>query len=216
MKLQRTTLALLISAIALSGIVYVVEATYQTRRSQQARQQKQIFAFGIEEITGLTIAVDEELLVFERDRSQPETEQWQMKAPETGTADPATIEFLTDLLVEGERERTFLIDAEDRETYGLEEPFATITIELADADEPEVLQLGGPNFDNKLLYAQLNPETQPETDQTIVVVPIELQYAVEREIPEWLTLAEQEEESDREAGEIEEDDTEEGDTEAGE
>ncbi|MEM8641454.1 MAG: DUF4340 domain-containing protein [Cyanobacteria bacterium P01_G01_bin.54] len=203
MKLQRTTLALLISAIALSGIVYIVEAAYQTRRSEQARQKKQIFAFAADEITGLTIAVDEELLVFERDRSQPDNKQWQMKAPETGPAAAAAIEFLTNLLVEGERQRTFLIDAEDRETYGLAEPFATITIDLTDAPEPEVLQLGGPNFDNKLLYAQINPESQPETDQTILVVPIELQYAVERELPEWLMLNDPEEDED-EDNEVEE------------
>lgn len=201
MRLQRTTLALLISAIALGGVVYLFETVHQERKAAQARQEKQIFQFTEAEITGLTIAVDDELLVFERDRNQPETEQWQMKAPETGIVDAAKVEFLTNLLVDGERQRTFLIDADERETYGLEDPFATITIDLDNQAEPEVLQLGGPNFDNKLIYAQINPNIQPDQEQDVIVVPLELQYAVERDVEEWLALEAGEEEEETEESE---------------
>lgn len=197
MKLQRTTLALLISAIALGGAVYLFETVHQVRKAEQARQAKRIFQFTEEQITGLTIAVQERNLnnrhedhrfVFERDRSQPETEQWQMKAPEEGTVDAAKVEFLTNLLVQGERKLDFVIDVDERQDYGLDDPFASITIELAGQAEPEIIHLGAANFDNKLIYAQINPDDQPEKEQGVLVVPLELQYAVERDAEEWLAI----------------------------
>lgn len=192
MKLKGTTILLVLGAIVLGGAVYLFEDVHQAQQAQQAEQQKQIFQFTDVELTGFTIAVDDELLVLERDRDQDSTEQWTMKAPETGQADTATVEFLTDILVNGEQKQTFLAKPDNLASYGLSEPFATLTITLDGQEEPQVLHLGGLNFDQTQLYAQINPDTQTDAEQEILVVPIELKYAVERQPKEWLAVEKKE------------------------
>lgn len=197
MKLKGTTILLVLGAVILGGAVYLFEDVHQIQQEQQAEQKNQIFQFTDAELTGFTITVDDELLVFERDRDQDSTEQWTMKAPETGQANTATVEFLTDILIKGERKQTFLAKPDNLDTYGLREPFATISITLDGQSDPEILQLGSLNFDQTKLYAQTNPAAQTDTEQEILVVPIELKYAVERQPKTWLATDKKDKDSEK-------------------
>lgn len=179
MRLQRTTWILVVIALALGGFVYIYEIQGKEQR-ETTEARKQIFDFEEEDIQGLTIVQPEQTLRFERtDSDLP----WQMKQPKDIPASDAAVSFLLNLLVEGESDRTFTIAPEQKSEYGLEKPFAEIEVELKDSRRE--LILGNPNFDNKFVYAQVDSSSQADEDLAVILVPIDFQYAVERELEEW-------------------------------
>jgi hypothetical protein len=193
MQLQRSTWALLMTAILLSGVVYLTEFQRQNRQTQQAKREE-LFTFTKDDIIGLKIETASETFVFRRNRDRPAMQQWQMTQPDRALASTPAIEFLLDLLVESKVERRFPLTEPDKPLYGLEEPIATITIDLVEQNPTAKILLGSPNFDEKSIYAQVNPDApKPE----VKVIPIEFQYAIERDREEWLDPdAEMEEDRD--------------------
>lgn len=172
MKLQKSTWFLLAIALVLSGVVYVNEIE---ERSEAAAEE--LFDFEEEEVQGLVIEQPEQTLEFER----RDTNAWQMKQPQDVPASDASVSFLLNLLVQGESDRSFTIAPEERQEYGLDTPQAEIQVRLE--NEQHEIVLGNPSFDNRSVYAQIDPANQDEV--TVFLVPIDFQYAVERELNEW-------------------------------
>ncbi len=79
MKLQRTTLILLISAILLGGFVYYYEIKGAPQREAAKTTKQPIFSFEEDEIQSVIIYTDDETWQFKR-LSEPEP-GWQMKKP---------------------------------------------------------------------------------------------------------------------------------------
>ncbi|MGH2414829.1 MAG: DUF4340 domain-containing protein, partial [Microcystaceae cyanobacterium] len=151
------------------------------REEIQAKQQR-IFDFEEQDIKNLKIEVHGKTLEFER--TQDVNQPWQMKQPENVPASNAAVSFLVNLLNIGKSDRTFKISSEQRQDYGLDQPLARVEIQLKNQEKHELI-LGKPDFENRFIYAQVAPQNQPARELSIILVPRDFQYAVERELKEW-------------------------------
>ncbi|NJL01665.1 MAG: hypothetical protein HC838_16765 [Spirulinaceae cyanobacterium RM2_2_10] len=194
MKLSRVTWIWIVLALILSSVVYIGEVLGRQRREAAQAIQQQLFDFPADAIETIAIEYrDRDPLAFEQvesesaSESESETLAWQMTEPLRSPASDPAMSFLVNLLVEGEQQQAFRIDPDDLATYELAEPFATLTITTREQPAPYRVALGRTNFEGQLIYAQVD---SPATDETgeleVVLVPIDLQYAVERELNEWL------------------------------
>ena len=181
MKLQKSTWALLATALVLSGVVYVYE--FESNREAVETQQQPLFDFQEEDIQAITL--QKQQIWFERSEKEPFP--WQMQ-PQNVPANDAAVSFLLDLLVQGKSDRSFTISPNQKQEYGLDQSLARIQIELKNKEKHELI-LGNTNFDNQFIYAQVDPSSQ--NDQlTVNLVSINFQYAVDRELEEWKQLNE--------------------------
>jgi hypothetical protein len=176
MKLQKTTLALVILALSLGGFVYFYEIEGKEQREEVKEQQQKLFQFNEADIQTIIINKDEQILEFEKIGESNNI--WQMKQPENVGASNASLAFLTNLLANEASSQSFTITESELSDYGLKEPFAEIKITLSDGNNYALI-LGKESFDNQSIYVR-TPE-----DLTIFVVPINFKYAVSRELAEW-------------------------------
>jgi hypothetical protein len=186
MKLQRTTLILLASALVLGGFVYVYEIRGASEREAVKTTKEPIFTFKEDQIQSLTIYIDEETLEFERVSGQQSS--WRMKKPEDVPASDAAVAFLLNLLAEGKSDRSFPIQRNQLQEYGLDKPSATVKVQLKN-QQIHWLMLGKPDFNRSFLYAQANPSTQTPPLK-VLLVPVDFEYAVNRPMSEWLSKQE--------------------------
>ncbi len=182
MKLTRNTWILISLAGVLGVGVYIYESQLAPRQEASEEQRKQIFAFTEEEVKNLTIELPDQTLEFER--IDKEITPWQMKKPEDVPASSAVIAFLLDALAEEERDRTFSVPVQQLSDYGLDSPIAKISVTLENGEKHRLF-LGQPDLGGKLIYAQADPPNNPVEEVEVVLVPINFQYAVERELSEW-------------------------------
>src|SRR5512137_2961444 len=96
MKLQKTTLGLLITAILFGGVVYIYEIQNEPKQEETQSQEKKVFDFEEKDIKILTIETQGKTLKFEK--TQNSQKPWQMKQPEDKVGNDAIISFLTNLL----------------------------------------------------------------------------------------------------------------------
>lgn len=182
MKLQRNTVILLVSALVLGGFVYFSE-TQRTQKQEETKTTKQpIFAFKDDQIQSLTIYTTKDTLEFERVNGQ--STNWRMKTPKDAPASDAAISFLTDLLVNGKSDRSFTIPTNQRQEYGLDQPMATVKIQLKNKENHRLI-LGKPDFNKSFLYALVDSPTPTPQQLKVLLVPYDFQYAVNRPLSEW-------------------------------
>ena len=182
MKLQKSTLILVFLALILGGFVYFYEIKGKENREELQSQQKQIFDFSEADIQKLTIDTPKQILEFER--TEDDNQPWQMKQPEDVLASDASVSFLLNLLVKEKSERTFSIDSKESQEYGFDSPLATVNVQLENQETHQVI-LGKPDFEDKFIYAQVDPSQSTEQEIEIILVSKNFQYAVERELEEW-------------------------------
>ena len=186
MKLKRSTCVLFFLAISLGGWVYLYEIRRTEKVSQIKAQQQQIFNFTESEIKKITIAKSENILEFVRTGNSDRP--WQMKQPEDVPASDASIAFLLELIAKGKSERSFTVPVSNLSKYGLDQSATQINIELKNQESHGIL-LGNANFSDRLVYAQLDSSTnsQATTSQetTVILVPKNWHYAVDRDLSEW-------------------------------
>lgn len=182
MTIQRNTWLLLILATILGGWVYVYEIRGKAEKTQIEVEQQQIFNFSEKAIAKIFIDRPNQTLEFVRtgDFDRP----WQMKQPEDVPASDATISFLVDLLVRGERDRAFTVPVSQLKEYGLDNPQTKISVELNNGQRHQIF-LGQPNINDKSLYAQTDLSQNTHRETEILLVPKNWQYAVERDLQEW-------------------------------
>ncbi len=180
MKLPKTTMGLLISAILLSIGVSWYEFQGKERQEEVKKNEQKIFEFEEEDIQKLTLIQNKDILQFER-TNNPER-PWKMTQPQSTTANDAVVAFLLNLLVEGTSDRRFTVPASQLKEYGLEKPFATIIVDLKNLKTHQ-LQLGLPNYQDQLIYAKVADRKQPEAE--ILLVSKDFQFALDRELKEW-------------------------------
>ena len=182
MKLQRTTLILLILALGLGGFVYFYEIQGATQRQEAKEQKRQIFSFKQDQVQSFTLETQKNTLSFER--SNQSGSKWRMKTPSDTTANDASVSYLLDLLVSGKSDRTLQVPVTQLEDYGLQQPQATIEIKLNNQTTHRLI-LGKPDFNRSFLYAQADPPAQPNTQVDVLLVSTDFENAVNRSLSEW-------------------------------
>ncbi|HBB34153.1 MAG TPA: hypothetical protein DDZ80_30285 [Cyanobacteria bacterium UBA8803] len=186
MKLQRTTWGLLFSALLLGGLVYVYEMQKPTEQETAKATQRPIFSFKQDQVQLLTIYLKKDILqILKFERASTGETSWQMKYPKEVAASDAAIAFLLDLLAERKSDRTLTkVSADQLKEYGLDEPQATVKVELKDR-KIHRLMLGKPDFNRNFLYAQVDPPPKNPEQSPVLLVPIDFEYAVNRPLSEW-------------------------------
>lgn len=192
MQLQRTTWFLLLTAIILGSVVYVVEGVIPQRQAQEQQGRSRIFTdLELADLRRFEVKTAEGRLVIRQ--TEDEHNPWQMTQPQRVAANRGAVQFLTNLLIEGNYDRTRSVQASDAtlEEYGLAEPFATIRIHRHSQTQPLTLFLGDTTLDERWVYGTFtNPESATD-DVPVMLLPIEFKYAVERQLGEWIAVEEQ-------------------------
>ncbi|GAB4134209.1 MAG: hypothetical protein Fur0046_05760 [Cyanobacteria bacterium J069] len=183
MKLKPSTFWLLFAALILGSVsLWAAQQTPQAQEAAQTSSQK-LFAIEESQIQSLTVKKPDQTLVFAKDLNGV----WQMKQPQQGVANDASVAFLANLLATGTSDRTFAIPPADLATYGLDQPTATIEFTTADG-KTHTLTLGSKNFNQSALYALIDaPENPPEL--TVSLVSLDFETAIGRSPDAWLQPA---------------------------
>ncbi|MBD1927499.1 DUF4340 domain-containing protein [Trichocoleus sp. FACHB-90] len=188
MKLQRTTLILMVLALGLGGFVYFYEIKGEPQRQAALVKQKPIFSFTKEQVQALTIKTQEQTLQFERmiqtAGKKSSLSEWQMKAPNDNPASDPYVSYLLNLLVDSKSDRILSVPATQLPEYGLDKPLATVEVKLNNQQTHQLI-LGKPDFNNSFLYAQVDPLKSPSGQLNVLLVPLEFQYGVNRPLSEW-------------------------------
>jgi Domain of unknown function (DUF4340) len=183
MKLQRTTLVLLLLAIGFGGLVYFYE-TKSASQSQEAQQkQQQLFAFTKEDIQSLTIKKGDTTIQLERNSSS-QLPKWFLKSPTSSPASDPSVSYLTDLLIQDKINRSIPLANSQLSEFGLEPPLATIEIKLKN-QKTYLLKLGKLDFSGNFLYAQAIPSQQADAKTNILLVSKDFTNAINRDLSEW-------------------------------
>lgn len=183
MKLQRTTLVLILLALGLGTLVYFYEIRGATQRLEVSESKKQIFNFAADDIQSLTIRKNSDNIVLERSNS-PNPPKWLLKAPQTSPASDASVSYLTDLLIKGQINRVISSQTSQLKEFGLDQPQATVEIKLKNQKTHKLI-LGKHDFTNNFLYAQSDPKIIVDNNTKVLLVSKDFQNAVNRDISEW-------------------------------
>jgi len=183
MKLQRTTLILLLLALGLGGFVYFYEIQGATQRQEAKNQAQQIFSFAEEQVKSFTVKTKGQTLEFEREEKSGKS-TWQMKTPSETPASDASVAYLLDLLVGGKSDRTIQVPATQLQEYGLAQPQATVEVKLNNQKTHQLI-LGNPDFNRNFLYAQADPPAKPVENVEVLLVSTDFANAVNRSLSEW-------------------------------
>lgn len=205
MKLERTPLALLLTALLFGGAVLVYETQISPKQEETKKDSKKLFAFKEEDVQSLNLTTPVQKLSFEKkspEKTQPNQKQdqkkqdqksspvvadafvWQMTAPSNTTANDAYVSFLLNMMATGNSEQSITAPADKRSEFGFEIPMAIAEVKLKN-QQTHRLVLGKPNFDRTAIYAQVDPSTDPKKELAIVLVPIDFENAVNRPLSEW-------------------------------
>jgi hypothetical protein len=185
MKIKPSTLALVLVALGLGGIVLLVQQQPAPKSSEAGEQvvseeEKPIFEFKEADIQAFTLQTQLRTLKFERDKDG----KWQMLEPEKITASDPSVAFLLDLVTTGKTQRTITAPVSDREQFGLHQPLATIDLTLKD-QKTHKLVLGEYDFNRSFLYAQADPPAEATDQLNVLLVSPNFENAVNRPLDEW-------------------------------
>ncbi|WP_066378605.1 MULTISPECIES: DUF4340 domain-containing protein [unclassified Anabaena] len=183
MKLPRTTLILVLLALGLGGFVYFYEIQGATQRQEAKENKQQIFSFAEDDVQSLSIQTEKLTLNLERN-PQSSNPKWLLKSPVSEPAHEPIVAYLTDLLVKGKSDRTLSVPANQAADFGLDQPQATININLKNQKTHQLI-LGKSDFNNRFVYAQADPNTQPDGNINVLLVSTDFNNAVNRELAEW-------------------------------
>ncbi|MBW4463893.1 MAG: DUF4340 domain-containing protein [Pegethrix bostrychoides GSE-TBD4-15B] len=184
MKIQPTTLGLLLAALTLGSVVALVAQQPAPKpaddKSQTVTEAEQpLFTFPAADIQSLTLKTRLHSLKFERDQDG----KWQMLEPEKTAASDPSLAFLLDLLASDKTPRTLTVPLTDREQFGLHQPTATIDLTLKD-QKTHQLVIGEYDFNRTHFYAQIDPPADAKDLQVVLVSP-NFDNAVNRPLDEW-------------------------------
>ncbi|NMG22772.1 hypothetical protein DP116_26365 [Brasilonema bromeliae SPC951] len=182
MKLQRTTLILILLALGLGGFVYFHEIKSEPE-PKEVKQQQKIFSFKEDDVQSLTVKTQNQTLNLER-TDKSEEPKWMMKSPEVAPASNAIVGYLMNLLVEGKSDRIVSISPNQLAEFGLDQPQTTIDVKLKNQKTHQLI-LGKPDFNRRFLYAQTDPQNKPGSNTDVLLVSTDFENAVNRELSEW-------------------------------
>ena len=182
MKLDQNTQILVLLAVILSGGIFGHEIITDRQATIIQKQQKQIFQFERADIS--KIVIDKSQQTLELVQTDRQAQPWQLKQPEDTPANDGRVAFLLDLLTNGEPKHSFLVKPNQLAQYGLERPWAKITI-LLDNNQTYQITLGKPGIEPDTIYAQVISPLKNLSQAEVLLVPKNWQNAVEPELAAW-------------------------------
>lgn len=183
-------------AALLGGVVVLVELQKNPTQEETRSAGKKLFPFQESDIQAFSLKTPQQTVSFAKipasspsvktgsPSPSPASQSWQMTAPETAIASEGSIAFLLNLIGAGSSEKTLTIPVARLAEFGLDQPQATIDITLNNQKKHRLV-LGDPDFNRSFLYAQVDPLSKPEAAQTIHLVSLDFENAVNRPISEW-------------------------------
>ncbi|PAX55891.1 DUF4340 domain-containing protein [Brunnivagina elsteri] len=187
MKLQRTTLMLILLALGLGGIVYFCEMRNGNQAKESQANKQKIFDFAADDVRSLNIKTNNLNITIDRS-TNPNPPKWLLKSPVSVPASDASVSFLMDLLIKGTSDRIISVSSNQLNEFGLNQPVATIDIQLKNQKTHRLI-LGKSDFNDRFLYAQANPSNKPDGKTEVLLVSKEFVNAVSRELSEWQQTA---------------------------
>ncbi len=185
MKLKTSTVVMLAIALLSAISIYAWDQSRsgqpQTADSQKAT--KPLFALKEADITQLTIQSKAQTLKLEKT-----DKGWQIKAPKPGAADEGTVTFLLNLLATVTSERTFSVEPAQLKDFGLDNPTATLLLQLKNQKTHQVV-LGAQTFNQSAVYAQIDPDSAAKKPLEVALVPTGFLDAINRPLSEWQAKA---------------------------
>ncbi len=191
MKLQRSTVGLVATALILGGAVWILQATQTGDRPTASSPQTEaspVFDFQEADVVGLHIETQSQAVTFAKDNQGT----WQMTEPAERPAEAAAIAFLLSRLTTDGLLQTTTIDAAAQADFGLDVPFTTVDITLADGTTHRLI-LGDADFSGSNAYALIDPAPFPVPDDagemTVAVVSDDIVNGTNRPLEEWQAQA---------------------------
>jgi hypothetical protein len=183
MKLQRTTLILILLMLGLGGFVYFHEFYWKTQQEEVKNKKQQIFSFEEDDVQSLAVKTKNATIILERN-NKSERPKWRMTSPEQVPANDAIVSYLMDLLVKSESDRTISTSVNQLREFGLFAPQATIDIKLKNQQNHQLI-LGKSDFNRRFLYAQIDPKSKQDGNVDVLLVSKDFENAINRELSEW-------------------------------
>lgn len=189
MKIQRTPIILFAIAALLGGVAYLTVQQGTQQEASQSTGQK-LFPFEEADVQAFTLQTPLYRRSFVKApsaksaKASPATATWQMTEPEKAAASDGSVSFLLNLIGTGRSEKTLMVPAARLAEFGFDRPQATIDLTLKDQKKHRLV-VGNPDFNRSFLYAQVDPPNSPTPEQTIHLVSIDFENAVNRPIEEW-------------------------------
>ncbi len=192
MKLQRSTLILLLVALGLGGAVYLFEIRESQKQEKIATQQEQIFTFSQDDVQSFTVTIPDQTVTIERvgEENTDSPSPWKITSPVEDLANPASVNALVNQLVNSQNNpaenislRRLTIDATELSSYGLENPEKTVEVTLKD-NQTHRLVFGQLDFNGESIYAQIDPESTPEKT-SILVIPKGILTPIDQPLDDW-------------------------------
>ena len=183
MKIKRTTLILMLTALALVGFVYLYEIQGTQKQIEIQDKQKQVFDFESEQIQTITIKQNSETLTLKIDE-EAEEKTWNIIAPLETKADLQTVEFLLNEITNLKSDRSITTSVSQLSEYGLEKPEITVEIKLKDGKISRLF-LGQPDFNGNFIYSQLEPEKESPEEVFILLLSVNFKNVLTKPVSEW-------------------------------
>jgi hypothetical protein len=180
MKLKPTTVALVLVAGILGGVVYFSQVQTSPQPDTLEGGGQRIFDFQENQVQSFTLETPLRSLAFKKDKEGI----WQMQKPEQAPANDASVAYLLNLMATGKSDRTLTAPATDKAQFGLHQPFATIKVTL-DNQKPHTLILGEYDFNRSAIYAQTDPSTEDTQEIKVLLVSPDFETAYNRPLSEW-------------------------------
>lgn len=207
--LKRKTILLMVSAIALFGLVALIEGNRSvvsdrrgetadssgSQRDPQRNDGERLFAFEEEDVETVEVQRQGETLAFEK----REDGSWQMNEPEIAEAEGGAIAFLLSQ-IDSTSAHTLSVETSDLRDFGLQNPDATVV--LTASNDTYTLTVGADDFTGDQLYVRADPpaEAADEPEQIKVhVVSGGMRNAVNRDTQDWLITDEDADASESES-----------------
>ena len=182
MKLQKTTLVLILLALGIGSFVYFYEIKGATQRKEVKDKEQQIFAFEASDVQSLTVKTKNLAIKIESGDKSSKT-KWLIKSPTVTPVSDAVMSYLINTLVKGKVERTLSVPTNQLGEFGLDQPQATINVKLKNQKTHQLI-LGKSDFNHRFLYAQADP-VSTNGNTNVLLVSTDLENAVNRKLSEW-------------------------------
>jgi len=185
MKLEKTTLVLMLLALGFGSIVYFVEIRGKSQQEDASAIAQKLVPFKNDDIQSFTVNIPEYTLTIERFyANNPGETNWRIKSPFQGFASEASVVFLLDKITTGKSDRALSIPPNSRKEYGLEKPPEIVEIKLKNG-QTHKLVVGNSDFTGKLLYAEVDPPEKPNGNVSVVLIPLDFRSTISRPISDW-------------------------------
>ncbi len=195
MKIKKVTLTLILTALALGGLVYFYEIRGKQQQAKIEEERKQVFDFESQQIQSINIKQESERLTLIRAENEGK-KNWKIASPVEKEADLVTVEFLLDQITELKSDRTIKTLASQLSEYGLEKPEITLEVKLQDG-KTQRLFLGQPDFDGSHIYSQLETSVKPPEEVSVLLLSVNFKNVLTKPVSEWEKQEKPESESDK-------------------